>query len=227
MKEKVKFAIALCLACWASCMAHAQKIPGAKPLSLSDSTQVTCLASSACPNCYHYMPTNFTVAKNQAGQPEISLLKISETENDPVTGGILHVLLVWGLDARQEAEAQQRIRAEYDSLAVLVGAVSVDNPADAQTLTIAGDDALAKVLRAGVKGKSEAAVSPGSKMALSFRFDEAQIATVLEFVEQKKNTDAVFKIYLNCRVPYQDGPGSYPVPVRLNLHFSKLYTLFP
>jgi hypothetical protein len=219
-------ALALCIALLAVNSANAQKLTGNKHLWLSDSTQVIYVASGTCPNCYHYLPSNLRVAKNQAGEPEISLLKISETENDPVTGGIMHLLLVWGLDSKQEAETQQVIRAEFDSLAIMVGAVTVNNPSDIETLSIEGDDALARVLREGIRGRSAASSVPGGKMALSFRFDELQIRTLLEYIEKKKASDTHFKIYLNSIVPDSESPGSYPAPTYLVLNFIKLYPLF-
>lgn len=216
----------LCLGIFAAHITLSQNPKGFKSILLKDSTEVSFLAANTCPNCYYYLPTHFKVAKNAAGQPEISLLKISETENDPITGGILHILLSWGLDGAQEAEFQEKLRATHDSLAVAIGAISVNNVPGVPSLTIDGEDALAKVLRAGVKGLSEASVSAGAKMALSFRFDEAQVTTLLKYLEKQKKSDARFTVHLNGVIPYSDGMGSYPLPLSLSLSFADLYALF-
>ena len=223
MKHKPIIPIALLFSILAWGSLSAQNLKGYKYVALSDSTKVIYLSASACPNCYYYLPTNLRVSQNESGQPETSLLKISETENDPITGGILHVLLVWGLDEKQEAEAQQKIRTEYDSLAVLIGAVNVENSPNVPNLSLIGEDAFSKALRSGAKNQSSAAVSPGTKMALSFRFDEEQVKTVLEDLEKKKSTDAQFAVDLNCAVPNSDGIGNRTVPIRLKFNFSKLY----
>jgi hypothetical protein len=195
-------------------------------VKLNDSTKVHFVAAPACPNCYYYLPTHFRVSTTESGQPEASFLKISETENSPVMGGIMHTLLVWGLDARQEAEAQLKIRAEFDTLAMLIGAVTVENPADATTLGIIGDDSFANALRAGAKNQSNAAVSPGTKMALSFRFDETEVQKILEYIEKGKATDAQFAADLYCVIPDPEGLGSRQLPLRLKLNAANLYPYF-
>lgn len=226
MKKNNIAAFVLCLGVLAAQAAQSQGQKGFASVLLKDSTEVSFLLANTCPNCYYYLPTNFKVARNTAGQPEISLLKISETENDPITSGILHILLSWGLDGAQEAEFQEKLRSTHDSLAVVIGAISVNNTLGVPSLTIDGDDALAKVLREGVKGLSEAAVSAGAKMALSFKFDEAQVSTLLKYLEKKKKSDARFTVRLVGVIPYKDGLGSYPLPINLSLSFSDLYPLF-
>jgi hypothetical protein len=198
----------------------AQVLPDS--IRLGDSTVVQVFPTSQCEHCFRYVPFGLRVPKNEAKQPEASLLKISETENDPVTGGIMHVMLVWGLDARQEADLQERLRTGVDSLAVLLGAATVENPEDAK-VSITGDDKVADLLRSAMKNRSGVANIPGVKMAVSFRFDEAQVKPLLECLAKPCKTDAAFEIDL--RTLY-DGWRVPPRHIRLSLPFTALMRYF-
>jgi hypothetical protein len=89
-------------------------------VSLRDGTPVLIFSSIKDPSSYYYLPRKIQVACNK-GVPEISLM-IYRNDRNEITGGILHVLMTWGLTAVQEKEAQNIITNRIDSLGYLKGA---------------------------------------------------------------------------------------------------------
>jgi hypothetical protein len=188
----------LCLVCLSrSGTAQTVNFEGAQAFVLKDQTRVVVFPAKDCEHCFYYIPTHFRISFNESKQPEVSLLKISESENDPVTGGFLHTLFTWGLDSTQDTELQQLIRSKTDSLGVLLGATTAENDTTLPGIQIKGKDELSKVIRAGLKSSSGVATTPGSKMAMSFRFDEAQMKVLQEALDNTGvKSDAVFEINL-------------------------------
>lgn len=170
---------------------------GAQAFVLKDQTRVVVFPAKDCEHCFYYIPTHFRISFNESKQPEVSLLKISESENDPVTGGFLHALFTWGLDGTQDTELQELIRSNTDSLGVLLGATTAENDTTLPGIQIKGKDELSDILRAGLKSSSGVATTPGGKMALSFRFDEAQMKVLQDALDHNgAKSDAVFEINL-------------------------------
>jgi hypothetical protein len=89
-------------------------------VSLRDGTPVLIFSSMKDPSSYYYLPRKIQVACTQ-GVPEISLM-IYRNERKEITGGILHVLMTWGLTPAQEKETQSIITNTVDSLGHLKGA---------------------------------------------------------------------------------------------------------
>ncbi len=198
--------------------AQVPNIEGAQALVLKDQTEVVLLPAKGCEHCYYYVPANFRVSRNEAKEAELSLLKISESENSPVIGGILHVLFVWGYDASQHAELEQLIGTHTDSLGVLLGATSVEESPDAPGIKITGDDALAKVLRSGLKSSSGVATTPGSKMAMSFRFNEAEMKELQKALDDPKlDSKSAFEINLSVLVDTEHFMKRYPLALKVKL----------
>lgn len=88
-------------------------------ISLKDGTRVTILNTLDSPNDYYYLPMDIQVSRKD-GVPEISLM-IYRNSEDEITGGILHVLMTWGLTQSQETEVQSLITQNLDSLGSLKG----------------------------------------------------------------------------------------------------------
>ena len=88
-------------------------------VTLRDGTTVMILNSLDEPSEYYYLPLDIQITRNK-GLPEISLL-IYRNDRNEITGGILHVLMTWGLTPKQEKEAQTIITQRIDSLGSLKG----------------------------------------------------------------------------------------------------------
>lgn len=93
-----------------------------RPVKLKDGTCIILCRSSEDPGAYYYLPKDLTLSRRN-GIPEISLM-LYTNEKKEITGGILHVLLTWGLTENQEKELQQYI-TETDSLGTLRGAADI------------------------------------------------------------------------------------------------------
>jgi hypothetical protein len=191
---------------------------------LGDQTEVGVFMSDQCVHCYRYLPTGLRVPRNEAGQPEASLLKISENEGDPITGGIMHLMLVWGLNVKQELELQSALRETVDSMAVMLGAANVETTGD-EKVSIRGDGPLGDALRAALKSSSSVANSAGGKMALSFRFDEGQVKVLLDCIEKICDNEVAFEIEL--RALYEDKYSQQRARrLRLSLPFVEVVPFF-
>lgn len=106
-------------------------IQSKRVVSLHDGTTVIILNAVDAPSEYYYLPLDIQIAQNK-GVPEISLM-IYRNEQNEVTGGILHVLMTWGLTPEQEKEAQMILTQKIDSLGSLKGAGELTfNPGELQ-----------------------------------------------------------------------------------------------
>lgn len=205
-----------------ACTAQTVQFDGAIAFELKDQTKTVVFPAKDCANCYYYIPSHFRISFNESKQAEVSLLKISESENDPVTGGFLHTLFVWGLDAARDTELQNLIQTKVDSLGVLLGATTAVNDPVVPGIKIAGKDELARTFRAGLKSSSGTATTPGSKMALSFRFDEAQMKVLQEALDDPKfKSDAAVEI--NLLVSVNTEWSTQEIPIQLKVPFTDLF----
>lgn len=163
-------------------------------INLNESVSVLLYQGRDCVHCYYYLPKQFTVAGNADSQtPEVSLVTWADEDSNKVVGGILHFLIEWKLTSEEETVLRQTVRAKFDSTAVIAGPalVRVHKPAK-----IAGGSSLAQVFRDGLSGYPLTASSPGSKMAFSFRFDEAGIGNIIDCQRHPQDTrDAIEAVY--------------------------------
>lgn len=93
-----------------------------RTVRLQDGTCVILCRSSEDPRAYYYLPKDLKLSRRD-GVPEISLM-IYTNESKEITGGILHVLLTWGLTEVQEKELQGHI-TNLDSAGTLRGAADI------------------------------------------------------------------------------------------------------
>lgn len=139
---------------------------------LSDETQVSLYPSTDDQRHFYYSPVNLRISIKNA-QPEYSFLTFKENDEGPVTGGLFHILLTWGLDARQEAEALQKLQATVDSTAQIYGALPVDPVETISGFEIISNNKGAEILRRSLKSAAGPPTVPGGKMAASFMFSAA------------------------------------------------------
>jgi hypothetical protein len=132
-------------------------------------TTVVVYAMADCAHCYYYLPPALHVSQRQDTQVLEASFISWEQEGGSPAGGIFHVLTDWGLPAQGEDSVQTKLRARYDSLAVLSGPAVV-RAAD-EGVRIVGKDNLTTILTRSVQRAQVPPSTPGARMALSFRFD--------------------------------------------------------
>lgn len=155
-------------------------------LLLSDSIQVVVSNTDKCKQCFYYLPINLRTSVNKEGVPEISFTTWKNDDESEVIGGILHFLIVWGLEFAQEEELQNLLR-EVDSTNVLMGPVTVETLDD--YVIIEGEDKLVAYLNNSAR-KTRIATTPGAKMAMSFSFEADEIEEVLKVIDNSDRIDA-------------------------------------
>lgn len=210
---------------WSAIPAFAQTLTyeHARQYTLSDRTPVAVFQASGCENCYYYFPTNFRLSVRENGEPEISLLKITETDDGPILGGILHVLTVWGLTNKQETELQELIHTKQDSAGVLLGVSAVQESTESRGLAIVGGDSLANLLRRSLTNLPGVATTPGGKMAMSFRLDADDTKYLLKVLDDKNfKSETRLEILLYSQVEVPGFLGRQQVDVVLQLKVTEL-----
>ncbi len=107
----------------------------------------------------------------------------------------MHFLTVWGLTQKQEKELQRKLNSRVDSSVVLMGAVSVEMDLGNDEVMITGKHDLVEHLNLALTSSAKVASNPGSKMGMSFRFDETNVETIIEAVEKPKRLST--ELHLN------------------------------
>lgn len=141
---------------------------------LTDGTVVTVMAAfdkEQTNSRYYYLPANLRISTKNDGTPEFSFLTYAREDNGEVTGGILHFLVRWGLAEKQEAELQTIVRKKTDSTGTLLGAALVTPLPSPVSWEITAQTAVGKILNRSIASSGQAPTSPGSKMAISFKFN--------------------------------------------------------
>jgi hypothetical protein len=158
-------------------------------LKLQDGTKVSYLVGDADENgsqaCF-YLPANMRIStKNNL--PEFSFLSYRQDSLSPVQGGIMHLLMTWGLDEQQETEFQSLL-TKKDSTLRLAGAYPIISAAG---LMISSNHPVAKILRESMSGSGQVPVMPNDRMAASFRFNAEQANRMIEAIENNENLEEV------------------------------------
>ena len=165
---------------------------------MSDGNKITVLSTRDCPQCYYYLPFNFRLSfKNE--KPEVSFISWKNDENSEIIGGIMHLITVWGINPKQEAELERKMLSRMDSTVVLMGAAGISTANNDFDVSICGGGKLTEILKKAQAGQSKAAVTPGSKMAMSFRFDESNVNDIVEAINKPNKLTVDLKVYLSYK----------------------------
>ena len=153
---------------------------------LKDSTLVTAFPGflDEGQHTWYYLPTAFRLSVREEATPEFSFLIFSTEEGEEASGAILNFLLVWGLNAAQEAATSSWIQENVDSKAVLMGPISLEIPENEQSFNVIGKGELADLLRNRMNRPAVAPVISGTKVALSYRLN-AEETTLFEAALKK------------------------------------------
>lgn len=148
---------------------------------LADSTELRLVRRNTEPNAYYYYPVNLRLATKADGTPEISFLGINGREEGAerkYSGGILHFLLTWGLDARQDEEADSILKADFNPKGAIWGAIPLVHleGADEPLVDSEEENEYVEILKAYLNTRAKTPLYPGGKWAASCRFpgDEAE-----------------------------------------------------
>jgi len=174
----------------AFCGAGAAVHPGETVrLGLADGTPVALIrleAAEGAAHEYRYLPANLTIARRRDGPLEFSFLPYKRDEGGEIEGGIMHLLLRWGLSEKQEAELQEVLRSKVDSLGTVAGAASVRPRQEGTSLEITSRGAIGSILNRALASAGHVPAVPGSKLAMSFRFDSHDAVRMSEALRSKR-----------------------------------------
>lgn len=145
-------------------------------IELSDKTEITLFPSIHANDQYYYLPVGAGFALRKNGQPEMNFMTWKENDEGPVTGGLWHILLTWGMTAQQQTEAEKMLWNKLDSTVQIWGAV----PVDEGSFEITGEGEIAQILRNSLKSAGSPPTMPGGKMAASFMFSAEDAITLEE-----------------------------------------------
>jgi hypothetical protein len=158
-------------------------------LKLADGTAVTLIRAEPAddaPHEYRYLPANLSIARRSDGAEEFSFLLYRETEGGEIEGGIMHLLLRWGLSGKQEAELQRALRRDVDSLGTVMGAAPVGPSEDGSSWEITSRGGVGSILNRAIASSGNVPTAPGGKLAMSFRFDARDAARMSEALHGKR-----------------------------------------
>jgi hypothetical protein len=146
-----------------------------KTLTLPDGVSIKVYAAADNKKQYYYLPVTLQLAVKD-NRPEISLIVYKKPSSTAFDGGFLHLLVSWGLNARQEEQAKKILKQIIDTHAVLVGAAEITFEGD--RLEIISGNAVAGILRKSLTAPVRLPSMPGQKSAAAFRFSAADAHTV-------------------------------------------------
>ncbi|MFZ2899981.1 MAG: hypothetical protein WA004_15245 [Saprospiraceae bacterium] len=173
--------------------------PDVVDLVLSDGTPVTLVQQHGIDTpegIYHYLPVNMRISSAN-GRPEFSFLAFRPDSLSPISGGVMHLLLVWGLDNEQLEEAESLLVRKADSTAILAGSGFMETDDLHPEPEIEADsNAFSNLLLRSLRSTSKTPSLAGSKTAMSFYFnaEDAQLMEeALQYPERFKGIR--FKMY--------------------------------
>lgn len=163
--------------------AHSQLLDSENKLSitLSDGTQVILYGqaislSDRKSKNYYYLPTEPRLSVKPDGTPQFLFLKYTTEEREEqggLNGGLLHMLMEWGLTPAQQSELETILKNGQQGVpkkSVLKGAADVMPDGD-QSLRIISATLSDDTLAPSVVQSLCAPVIPGAKMAVAARLD--------------------------------------------------------
>jgi hypothetical protein len=187
---RVCFAVALL---FFLCDMNAQEYPasGIKKLVLKNTQEVQVVQNPVRdePHTYYYLPTGLRLSSGKEGNPEFNF---TSYESEGIPGAILHFLVVWGLEPKQERELEKLLRETVDSLAILRGAAMVSIPEEERMIKISGEAKFRGILENCVGGMPATAVLPGTKMAMAYRLKGEDAYRMQSALQRGEGLEDVF-----------------------------------
>ncbi len=182
-------------------------------VELSDGTNVTLYGASVSlsdekSKDYYYLPANFKLATKEDGTPQFLFLKYTSenTDEENIGGAILHMLMEYGLDKKQEKELQGILKSRHEG-AVLKGVANVEPDGENSVRVISATLTNNKMTR-NLVFSAKAPVMPGNKIALAADLNEngAQLLDA-SFNKVKSITDLSITFSYNYSVQFPAAKG--------------------
>lgn len=182
------------------------QLPVSADVTLSDGTRLQLFreaGQSPGSTIYYYLPVNLRISDSD-GYSEFSFIVFRNDSLSPIRGGLMHLLLVWGLTPAQQAEAERLLLAETDSSAVIGGSLFMDEDPAYPGFEILSDSPLAHILRRSLKNAGGTPLNAGAKIAAAFSFSAEDAAEMNKALEKASNFDGIrFKMYFKLNnAPY-------------------------
>ena len=201
-------------------------------LKLSDQTEVHLMESTSTQGneerIFYYIPTNFRLStKRNSELPEFSFLGYRDDDDGPLTGGIMHFLVTWGLTKSQEEEADSLLN-EIDSTAVIWGAALIQTENDGGKLEFLSKNQFTKTLINNLQSMGKVPVLPGTKLASSFHFkgeDAEFIAKNLANPAKMKDSEIGIKFFVEIIDSGRSGRQGYLRPMMLKANLKDWFLL--
>jgi len=183
-------------------------------ITLSDSTEVHLFADQdgdVVSSSFYYLPANMRLSYRDS-IPEFSFMAYDKNGDGENDGGIMHILLTWGLTKQQLFEAEEKLKIWTDSTAVIMGCSMVEN----NQFSMDMKTELAEILERSLRSKGSAPVFSGGKMALSYMFSKEDIKRMEQILmDQKILKETIVKFDFDVR------PSIYEpilkIPLQVNL----------
>ncbi len=187
------------------------QLPSAVELTLSDGTPLRLYREaglSPTSTAYYYLPANLRISTAD-GYSEFSFMTYRDDSLAPIRGGIMHLLLVWGLTPEQLTEAEHLLFSKADSSAMIAGSLFMDADPAHPGFEIISDSPLAQMLRRSFKNAGGTPLNAGAKIAAAFSFSAEDAEAWNDALNQPSNFDGIrIKMYFKLN----NAPYAYQAP---------------
>ncbi|MBN1918319.1 MAG: hypothetical protein JW889_10440 [Verrucomicrobia bacterium] len=157
---------------------------------------------------YYYLPPPPRVALDEKGRPQFLFVKFTTEKSEEeggVSGGILHFLCTYGLNAAQEKELGEKL-AEKIKGAKLMGALPMELGSEDSSFRVISATLTDEGFTRSLISSGKAPIMPGMKVATAARLD-ARGAVLLEETLKKPTSDisVEFDLAYTAFLPAFDG----------------------
>ena len=183
----------------------AQKLDYSRHIALEvDKQTVHLYADAEHANDYYLAPYSglFQFGKQPDGTPEFLFMRYTTDDND-ATGGLLHCLVQWKVEAQLSDLLQKKLKEAVPG-AVLKGITPLDT--ESKFYIVSGTASSEKVISSG-----QAPILPGSKAAVAMRLDEQE--TKLMYEQLVKGTTADLSFVFEYKIPFQTPARSKKIEI--------------
>lgn len=160
-----------------------------RELELPGGVRVLVFASADNNKQYYYLPATLQLSV-AANTPEISFIVYRRGNHSPIEGGLMHLLMRWGLTQEQERSAAELLLKQTDSQAVLVGAAEITFP-EKDMFSIEPGNGIAGILRRSITYPVKLPSMAAYKSAASFHFSSEDANTMWEAVHKPQQLGGV------------------------------------
>ena len=178
-------------------------------VTVGEGVSIILIPSVDEPSRYYYLPNSIQLS-TQSGVPEASLLFYRDKSN-AFGGGILHVLMTWGLTAEQEKTAIARLH-KIDSTATLAGAAELEFPNNG-IVEFTRTNEMSAILQRSANAAIRIAPTPYSKSAASFHLSSEDAEKIWKLVESNSPQGASARLGIDYSYKVAEYAGAIRISV--------------